>query len=74
MKSPKKFLLRISPGLYESLEAWAQQELRSVNGQIEYVLQEALRKRGRTVEGTAKGEARRGKTPETRQKPEGTET
>jgi len=74
MKSPKKFLLRISPALYEALEAWAQQELRSVNGQIEYVLQEALRKRGRTVEGTAEGESRRGKTSETRQEPEGTET
>ncbi len=49
MKSRKPFLLRISPTLYEALEAWAQQELRSVNGQIEYVLQEAVRRRGRTI-------------------------
>jgi hypothetical protein len=49
MKSRKPFLLRISPELYAALEAWAQQELRSVNGQIEYVLKEAVRKRGRTV-------------------------
>ena len=45
MKSRKTFLLRISPALYEELEAWAQQELRSVNGQIEYLLKQALQKR-----------------------------
>jgi hypothetical protein len=49
MKSRKSFLLRVSPGLFEALEAWAQQELRSVNGQIEYLLQEAVRKRGRPI-------------------------
>ena len=38
----KKFLLRISPKLYEQLERWAQEELRSVNGQIEYILREAV--------------------------------
>jgi hypothetical protein len=50
MKPRKSFLLRISPELYEALEAWAQQELRSVNGQIEYALKEAVRRRGRWVE------------------------
>lgn len=45
MKSRKPFLLRISPDLYRELEAWAQQELRSVNGQIEYVLHQAVRRR-----------------------------
>jgi hypothetical protein len=50
MKPRKSFLLRISPELYEALEAWAQQELRSVNGQIEYALTEAVRRRGRRVE------------------------
>ncbi len=43
-------MLRISPELYEALEAWAQQEFRSVNGQIEYILREAVRQRGRTAE------------------------
>ena len=47
MKARKSFLLRISPALYEALESWAKQELRSVNGQIEYLLQEAVRKRDR---------------------------
>jgi hypothetical protein len=49
MKSRKPFLLRISPELYQALEAWAQQELRSVNGQIEYLLKEAVRKRGQKL-------------------------
>jgi hypothetical protein len=40
----KKFLLRISPKLYEQLERWAQEELRSVNGQIEYLLREAVQR------------------------------
>jgi len=47
MKPRKSFLLRISPELYEALDAWARQELRSVNGQIEYLLKEAVRKRDR---------------------------
>jgi hypothetical protein len=50
MKSRKSFLLRINPDLYEALEAWARQELRSINGQIEYVLKEAVRKHGRKIE------------------------
>ena len=45
----KSFLLRIDPALWAELEAWAQDELRSVNGQIEYVLRQAvLKRRGRT--------------------------
>lgn len=48
MKSRKSFPLRIDPALYEALEAWAQQEFRSVNGQIEFLLREAVsRRRGR---------------------------
>jgi hypothetical protein len=45
MKTRKPFLLRIEPRLYEALEAWAQQEMRSVNGQIEYLLKQAVDKR-----------------------------
>jgi hypothetical protein len=43
----KAFLLRVSPELLAALEEWAADELRSVNGQIEYVLQGALKKAGR---------------------------
>ena len=41
----KAFLLRIDPQVLDALERWAQEELRSVNGQIEYVLRQALAKR-----------------------------
>jgi hypothetical protein len=43
----KRFLLRLDPHIYELLERWAADELRSVNGQIEYLLIEALRRSGR---------------------------
>ncbi len=45
MAERKPFLLRIDPALWAELEAWAQAELRSVNGQIEYLLKQALQKR-----------------------------
>lgn len=45
MAERKSFLLRMDPELWKELEAWAQQELRSVNGQIEYVLKQAVAKR-----------------------------
>ena len=45
MASRKPFLLRIDPALWAELEAWAQDELRSVNGQIEYLLRQAVLKR-----------------------------
>jgi hypothetical protein len=50
MKERKPFLLRLDQALYESLERWAQQELRSVNGQIEFLLRQAVgrRQRGKT--------------------------
>lgn len=41
----KSFLLRIDPALWAELEAWAQDDLRSVNGQIEYLLRQAAQKR-----------------------------
>lgn len=46
MMEPKKsFLLRMDPELWRELERWAQEELRSVNGQIEYLLRQAVAKR-----------------------------
>jgi hypothetical protein len=44
----KSYLLRIDPDLWADIERLAQAELRSVNGQIEYLLREALEKRGLT--------------------------
>lgn len=47
MAEKKRFLLRIDERLYEVLERWSADELRSVNGQMEYLLTEAARKAGR---------------------------
>ena len=46
MADRKSFLLRIDPDLWADIERLAQSELRSVNGQIEYLLREALERRG----------------------------
>jgi hypothetical protein len=43
----KKFLLRLDAELFDALEKWAADELRSVNAQMEYVLKEAVRRAGR---------------------------
>ena len=45
MAERKSFLLRMDPALWDELESWAQAELRSVNGQIEYILRQAVNKR-----------------------------
>jgi hypothetical protein len=51
MASPKRksFPLRIDPNLWVEIEAWAHQEFRSVNGQIEFLLREAVRRRKGTM-------------------------
>lgn len=43
----KPFLLRIPPELWQEIEKWAAAELRSVNGQIEFLLRQAVAKRKR---------------------------
>jgi len=57
MEERKSFLLRISPELWKELEQWAQAELRSVNGQIEFLLREAVQKRTGTPTSRAKSRA-----------------
>jgi hypothetical protein len=47
MSKRKSFPLRIDPKLYEVLEKWAEDEIRSVNSQIEVILKEAAKKAGR---------------------------
>ncbi len=51
MASPdkKSFLLRIDPALWAEIERLAAQDLRSANAQVEYLLREALARRGRQV-------------------------
>jgi len=48
----KNFILRLDPHIYKILEKWAADEFRSVNGQIEYILNNALREAGRKQEST----------------------
>ena len=47
MAAKKAFPLRISEDVWQAVRRWSDDELRSVNGQIEYVLRDALRKAGR---------------------------
>lgn len=44
-KEKKQILLRIAPSLWKELAAWAEDDFRSINGQIEYLLTECVRKR-----------------------------
>ena len=50
MKPRKAFLLRLDPKLYAEIEAWAADELRSTNSQIEFVLSSAVSKRKKTMQ------------------------
>jgi hypothetical protein len=47
MSEKKPFVLRIDPEKLKALEKWAADEFRSINGQIEYILDQALKKSGR---------------------------
>lgn len=47
MAPKKNFALRLDPKLYEALERWAEDEFRSVNSHIEYLLREAMQRAGR---------------------------
>lgn len=45
MAEKKAFPLRLDPALYEDLRRWAEDDFRSVNAQIEYLLKQAVQKR-----------------------------
>ncbi len=49
MPQRKSLLLRLSPQLVDELNRWAKDDLRSLNAQVEYLLREAVRKRGRRL-------------------------
>ena len=68
----KAFLLRIDPGLWNELEGWASGELRSVNGQIEFILREAVRRR-RGGAGSAEAKERGSSEPKERESGESKE-
>ena len=48
MSEKKAFVLRLNAKTYEALEKWAADEFRSVNGQLEYIIDKALRDNKRT--------------------------
>jgi hypothetical protein len=54
-KEKKQILLRVSPSLWKELAAWAEDDFRSINGQIEYLLTESVRqrKKGKQTDGNA---------------------
>ena len=49
MAERKAFLLRLDPAVWQALERCAADELRSVNGQVEFILREAIKRRGVTL-------------------------
>ncbi len=56
MSEKKAYPLRINADVLQAMQRWADDDLRSVNAQIEYVLREALRKSGRLKASTGKDE------------------
>lgn len=53
MSERKAFLLRVDPQLLEAVQRWADDDLRSLNAQIEFLLRRALRDSGRTRDAAA---------------------
>ncbi|EOR92689.1 hypothetical protein ADIARSV_4201 [Arcticibacter svalbardensis MN12-7] len=49
MAEKKAFILRINPEVLKEVESWATDEFRSINGQIEYLLQQALLNRKKSM-------------------------
>lgn len=49
MAARKSFLLRLDPETFEALQRWANDDLRSLNGQVEFLLRDALKRAGRSA-------------------------
>jgi len=60
MGQKKTFVLRIDPDKFAALEKWAADEFRSTNGQIEWIIDQALRKAGRLKKSTLKEKGNQG--------------
>ena len=52
MTKKKSFVLRLNPDIYKKLEKWAADEFRSVNGQMEWIIDKALKDSGRLRKNT----------------------
>ena len=66
MPARKTFLLRMEPEILTALQTWAADELRSVNGQIEFLLRRALRQNGRLPRPEDEFDAAEGRSPHRR--------
>ncbi len=53
MAERKAFLLRVDPAVLDALQRWASDDLRSLNGQIEFLLRRSLQREGRSPGGDA---------------------
>jgi hypothetical protein len=56
MAAKKAFALRLDENMMKAVEKWAADEFRSTNGQLEWIIREALRKAGRLPKSDAKAE------------------
>lgn len=56
-KDKKQLLLRLSPSLWKELAAWAEDDFRSINGQIEYLLTDCVRQRKKGKGSTKENQA-----------------
>lgn len=48
-KTKKQMIVRLSPSLWNEIAAWAEEDFRSINGQVEYLLSECVRKRKKEI-------------------------
>jgi hypothetical protein len=64
MAQKKPFVLRLNPDMLKALEKWASDEFRSLNGQIEYLLHQELKKSGRLTKTASEEEESEGKGDE----------
>jgi hypothetical protein len=60
MPESKRFLLRLNPALFETLRRWADDDFRSINAQIEYLLIDQARKAGRCPSARARAHEKEG--------------
>jgi hypothetical protein len=64
MAGGKRFLLRLDPRLFEAIRRWAEDDLRSINAQIEYLLADQARRAGRLPHRRSQPEPREAPDPE----------
>ena len=57
MSDRKSFLIRVDPALLQSVQRWADDDLRSLNAHIEYLLRDSLRRAGRLAKTAAQDSA-----------------